>query len=212
MTPSPLQLFADRRVELQPDFCGDIAHYAVMAAYGGRIAVNPRSRFNKRLKSVHRCTIADTRGPLRLTVPIEKPASLSAACWGDIIISGHDDWPRLFVTALESAYGRTPFYEFYADRFTPLILGAVGRHLLDFNRDMSARICNILGFALSDDPSLPAEPPAIELDAATLPRYWQVRETTLGFIPGLSILDLVFNLGPEAQLYLHRILASSPRF
>ena len=36
-----------------------------------------------------------------------------------------------------------------------------------------------------------------------LPPYRQVRQDSLGFIAGLSILDLIFNLGPEAQIYLN---------
>ncbi|MDE6430391.1 MAG: WbqC family protein, partial [Duncaniella sp.] len=43
----------------------------------------------------------------------------------------------------------------------------------------------------------------------SLPSYWQIREDKLGFIPGLSVLDLIFNLGPEAVLYLDR-LAGEP--
>ncbi|MDE7146980.1 MAG: WbqC family protein, partial [Duncaniella sp.] len=38
-----------------------------------------------------------------------------------------------------------------------------------------------------------------------LPQYWQVRADKLGFIPGLSVLDLIFNLGPEAVIYLDRL-------
>ncbi|MDE6818510.1 MAG: WbqC family protein, partial [Muribaculaceae bacterium] len=43
----------------------------------------------------------------------------------------------------------------------------------------------------------PTEPAGCELAP-----YWQVRADRLGFIPGLSILDSIFNLGPEARLLL----------
>ena len=38
-----------------------------------------------------------------------------------------------------------------------------------------------------------------------LPQYWQIREDSLGFIGRLSVLDLIFNLGPDAVLYLDRL-------
>jgi hypothetical protein len=44
------------------------------------------------------------------------------------------------------------------------------------------------------------------IEGAPLP-YWQVRGAVQGFTPNLSVLDLIFNLGPEAPLYLQRLLA-----
>lgn len=188
---------------MPPAFCGDISRFALIAACGGRVAVDADRRFDKRFKSTHRCVIADTRGQLTLTVPIEKPASFRSARWSDIIVSGHGDWPRLHVTALESAYGRTPFYEFYADRFNPLLLEAPGRRLVDLDADLDALILRILGI----EPSPAGDTgPLSGMEIAVAPPYWQLRADRLGFIPGLSILDLIFNLGPEAPLHLKRLI------
>ena len=203
---SPLERFPGCHAALPPAFCGGIGRFALIAACGGRIAVDTRRRFDKRFKSTHRCTIADTRGPLTLTVPIEKPASFRSARWSDIIVSGHGEWPRLHVTALESAYGRTPFYEFYADRFTPLLLGAVGRRLVDLDADLENLCLRILGI----EPLLASHTePVSGMDFPVALPYWQLRADRLGFIPDLSILDLIFNLGPEAPLHLKRLIDAS---
>ncbi len=191
---------------LPPAFCGSISRYALMASYGGRIVIDRHRRFDKRFKSTHRCVIADTRGALTLTVPIAKPRSFRDAGWDDITVSGHGDWPRLMVTALESAYGRTPFYEFYADRFNPLLLNAVGRPLVDLDSDLESLCLGILGIPEAATDGLPIDTvPDHQPSMPDIP-YWQVRADRLGFIPGLSILDLIFNLGPEAPLHLLRLI------
>ena len=103
-------------------------------------------------------------------------------------------------TALESAYGRTPFFEFYADDFRPLILGVeeygtVGE--LNFRFDLAIRRALGLTSPVVYSP-VESEPQPVEL---WMPEpYWQVRADRLGFIPNLSILDLIFNLGPETAL------------
>ena len=135
-----LDIFPGRVVALPPAFCAPAARFAVIAAHGGRVAVDAGRRFDKRFKSTHRCTIADVRGPLMLTVPIDKPACYRTASWGDITVSSHGNWPPVMVTALESAYGRTPFFEFYRDRIAPLLLSAPGRRLVALDHDLEERI------------------------------------------------------------------------
>lgn len=198
---SPFPLFPERRIVLPPAYFGTIGRYAAIAA-AGVAAVDTSVRFNKRAKEVHRCIIADVRGPVQLTVPIVKPQSSRTARWADIDISDHGGWWHIHRTTLESAYGRTPFFEFYADRFAPFFRECPQGRLTDFTGALEAVVLDILGLppmaTESDTSFTPVEacPPC-----APLP-YWQVRGVSLGFIPGLSILDLVFNLGPEAPLYL----------
>lgn len=145
--------------------------------------------------------IADTRGRLELTVPIAKPDSSRSARWADIALSGHGNWWAVHFTALESAYGRTPFFEFYADRFAPLYADFPGGSAVGFDARIEAVICDILDIkAPRRDAALSERPTALKPCQLT---YWQVRADKLGFIPGLSILDLIFNLGPDAQLFLY---------
>ncbi len=207
---SPLVRFHDKRVILPPRFCGSVGYYALMSAYGN-VTVDYDMSFNKRQKETHRTTIADTRGTLSLTVPIAKPVSMTAARWKDIKVSTHGQWWDKMLTALESAYGRTPYFEFYIDRFIPFF-----RHrqecscetIADLDAGTDHVIRDILGIpydtpanngeAIDDLRHIPLpEPPVVE--------YYQVRRDSLGFLPGLSIFDLIFNMGPESPIVLQHM-------
>ena len=184
------------------------SRFCPSAAYYRMVALNPDAttvvcageRFDKRRKDAHRMTVADTRGPLELTVPVAKPYGRT---WADTVVSRHGDWWQVMWTALESAYGRTPFFEFYADDFRPLILGVdsygtVGE--LNFRFDLAIR--RALGLT-SPVVYSPVESQPQLVEPWNPQPYWQLRADRLGFIPGLSILDLIFNLGPETSLLWH---------
>ena len=94
-----------------------IGYYAAM--YGCReVSFDTYARYNKADKDTHRFAIADTRGLLRLTVPVSRPSG--ARTWHEINVSDHGRWWETMPIALESAYGRTPYFEFYIDRLMPL--------------------------------------------------------------------------------------------
>lgn len=173
------------------------------------------ARFDKRHKLTHRTTIADVNGPLTLTVPLSHPERGSADTplrWSDMKLSRHDEWWNIHRVAMESAYGRTPFFEYYIDRFLPAwnhdTVDRFGT-LVNLNRHIDREVRRLLDLP-PDDIAAPAgcitdmrrEEPA----PGDIPPYYQVRAARLGFIPGLSILDLLFNLGPEAQIYLYKLI------
>lgn len=225
-------------VLLAPELLGPAARYRVMAQHGPAM-VDATLHFDKRRKAFHRFTIADTRGPLDVTIPVAKPQSHATATYADILISDHSPWWLTMMTSLESAYGRTPFYEFYADDFAPLIgPHRVGTPMAELCSDLDSLVCRLLdipaprwvlsqgkdesieacandtttGGSCDDMGNLCREGHVLDLRRAVAADfasyelakpYWQVRGDTLGFIPGLSILDLLFNLGPEAQLLIH---------
>ncbi|MCH5325855.1 MAG: WbqC family protein [Duncaniella sp.] len=186
---------------LPPRLCGEVGLY-VAAWSAGCSAQRWDIPFDKRDKATHRFTIADTRGRLDLTVPIVKPHS-HRCLWNSIEVSAHGGWWDVHRVALESAYGRTPYFEFYIDRFLPMLSAGVTERfplLVDLALAWDAEIRSCLGLEIDriDDAI-----PLVSSIPATLTPYRQIRAGRLGFISGLSILDLLFNLGPEAQLWLH---------
>lgn len=197
---------------LPPVFCGSVEHYVNVRA-AEATAIDWKRRFDKRFKVTHRFAIADTRGRLELTVPIAKPQS-SQCCWCDIEISTHGNWWDVHRIALESAYGRTPFFEYYADSLLPMLTAGVEerfpllknlsdawdtwiRHKLMLPLPVAAET----GESRPESPSIITE---ISNNATDFAQYWQVRADKIGFIGNLSVLDLIFNLGPEAIIYLDK--------
>lgn len=161
----------------------------------------------------NRCVIATTAGTQALTIPVEKYDGLKCPM-RDMRISDHGNWRHLHWNALMSAYGESPFFEFYADDIRPFFERR-WNYLFDFNMDITQKMCELLDIQphikftdayctdeIDDfrDVILPKHPLP---DAGFQPRkYYQVYAEKHGFMPNLSILDLLFNEGNEAVLYL----------
>lgn len=210
MTPHPLVRFPGREAILPPMLLGPAAYYATLAAYPcAHIAYD--ARWDKRYKILHRYDIADTRGRLTLTVPVTVPHGLDRSLKrADVAVSSHGEWWRIHRTALESAYGRTPYFEFVADRFLSLLAdpSETSPSVETFVREADKAVCRYLGIEteLTEQIAPGADDfRSVDFRAAATPPYTQVRADRLGFIPSLSILDLIFNLGPEAPLYLREM-------
>ncbi|MDE5687378.1 MAG: WbqC family protein [Paramuribaculum sp.] len=212
--PSPLIRYTDRTIALPTQYFGSISYYAVLAAHS-HVLIHNGMKYDKRFKSTHRMSIADTRGVLELTMPVSKPESSSAASWNDITVSDHGNWWNIQLTALESAYGRTPFFEFYIDSFADFFKKNVcGTSLTTHNAAIDLRVRTLLGIDSEVMYIESQELPEGVLDhrrcnfssLAEVTPYYQVRASELGFISNLSILDLLFNLGPESPVYLRRVI------
>lgn len=167
----------------------------------------------------NRCVIAAPDGPLSLTVPIEKP-NTQKAFMRDIRISDHGNWRHLHWNAIESAYNHTPFFEYYKDDFRPFYEKKFD-FLVDYNEQLCQLVCQLIDIDTSfqHTESYIAEPSntIIDLRDAIHPKkevmddasfsavpYYQVFQERLGFLPNLSIIDLLFNMGPEAILVLQK--------
>ncbi len=212
--------FHDTTVLLLPGYYAGIGYYVLMGACG-KAVVGTGELFDKRAKSVHRCSIADTNGLLRLTVPVGKPHGIPKARWTDVPLRDHGAWWHVHRVTLESAYGRTPFFEYYIDRFMPFLTPEVMESfptIADLDMAIDTEIRKILlletEVCYGAFPELKGEPSLSVVDQKAMPPaemhkpYYQVRAGEQGFIPGMSVLDLIFNLGPEAPLYLSELIGT----
>lgn len=214
---SPFPLLPDSKAIMPLLYFPKAMFYAVVARHG-EVVIDCGISYDKRRKETHRCDIADTRGVLSLTVPVVRPDFSSRPTWNDVGISTHGQWWDKHLTALESAYGRTPYFEFYIDRLKPFFSRDTADrygNVCALDKAVNSEICDILGLPV---PIYRFRPNECE-NASDLRNhnfiadnpapYYQIRQSTLGFIPNLSILDLIFNLGPESPLYLKRIAQQS---
>lgn len=199
----------DRAGVFAPQYYGTVQYYARMASYSN-VVIDNDLRYNKRFKSVHRCEIVDTRHRIMLTLPVCQAAG--ATKWSQINVSPHGQWWADHRISLESAYGRTPFFEYYIDRFLPW-LKYRDMSVTDFDRGIDTEIRRILGlesrvvYDMKEMPEMPYDDfRHNELGEFRNVEYYQVRADRLGFVGGLSVLDLIFNIGPESPLVLKQLL------
>ena len=157
----------------------------------------------------NRCTIDSPNGRLNLTVPIDKSNFLPGAkcLMKDVRISYHQDWQHQHWNALESSYYNSPFFEYLQDDFRP-IYQKHWEYLMDLNEALIQKCCELIDIQpilrrTTDFVSLPPEPPS-PLFHSKKEGYQQVFSHKHGFLADLSIIDLIFNLGPESILYLTR--------
>ena len=90
----------------------------------------------------NRCIIATTQGPLALTVPVERHPTLIKS----LRISNHGNWRRNHWNALVSAYGDSPFFDYYQDYLRPFFEEPSGEppYLIDFNQSILQCVCSLL--------------------------------------------------------------------
>lgn len=161
----------------------------------------------------NRCTIASANGPISLSIPIVKPDK-DKSRMKDIRIADHANWRHLHWNAILSAYSSTPYFQYFEDDFRPFYERKI-EFLHDFNEELRQLICRFIGIEskVSYTETYINEEiegyidlrekihPKKESDFKTEP-YYQIFASKYGFINNLSILDLLFNMGNEARLYL----------
>lgn len=165
----------------------------------------------------NRCTIHAAAGALDLSVPVER-GSFHKVPIMELAIDYSKEWRRLHLRALEASYNSSAFYEFYIDEIESL-LAKKHKLLIDLNNDILSLICNMLGIEPDIKMTglfIPEWPYSNDMRYNITPKggegrlisgerpYFQVFSQENGFIPDLSILDLLFNMGPESYSYLKR--------
>lgn len=191
-----------------PQYLGSTGYYAAMKRYD-LVVVDTQMRYDKRFKSIHRTVIAGNHGPMMLTVPVSHgtPETDRKLRWDDVTVSAHGNWWDVHRGALESAYGRTPYFEFYIDSLLPFLRKeTTGTAITDFDLELDAVIRSHLGITTRLTTRMPETENAEEADDLRRAdfstyfnkEYYQVRADRLGFMSNMSVLDLLFNMGPEA--------------
>ena len=158
----------------------------------------------------NRCDIYGANGKLTLSIPKQRKAS-SKTQIKDIKIAYHHPWQKEHWKSIVSAYRSSSYFEFYEDLFAPLYQIKV-IYLSDFNLKLQEVIFKCLQIKDTSILTQSYQKQSISNDYrnATFQiknqtKYHQVFENNCGFITNLSIIDLLFNLGPESADYLHNL-------
>ncbi len=156
----------------------------------------------------NRCAIAGPNNVQVLSIPVDKEDRRNVPI-RDLKISNAEPWQRLHWRSVMAAYNNAPFFLFYRDSLEPFYTRKF-KFLFDFNEELLLLILRWLkigkgpsytetflreglhdaDFRFLLHPKLP--------DPVTVPVYHQVFAERTGFIPGLSVLDLICNHGPES--------------
>lgn len=160
----------------------------------------------------NRCHLSGSHGLIRLSIPLSKGKHQQMPS-KDVLIDDSQNWQVQHWRTIQSAYGKSPFFEFYSDELKVLYTNKVS-HLFDWNLELlhwMKEQLNIQTNILLTTEYLPEYPDKSDLRTSFSPKqqeglnlkpYPQVFEDRFGFIPNLSILDLLFCMGPEAPYYL----------
>ena len=164
----------------------------------------------------NRCTIYAANGLLDLSVPVAK-RDKSNKLITEVKISYDTPWQKQHFKAIESAYRRSPFYEYYIDDLMPFFK-CRHTYLYDFNMQILSTVCSLMkvSFCVQETETYSKyedkkitdlrnviHPAASKQNKYFAPHYSQVFAEKWGFKPNLSILDLLLNTGMEAKFLLN---------
>lgn len=213
-----------KEVLLSSAYLAPVVYYTKLYAYGKAYI----ERYDHYMKQTYRnrCVIASANGPLALTIPTEK-ADEAKCLMKDVRISDHGNWRHTHWNAFVAAYRQSPFFDYYADEFHRFYEQKY-EFLYDFNAELCAWVCEQLDIqpVLCPTTDYVTEPISVDdfrerihpkRDVAEavpdfFPRpYYQVFEEKQGFQPNLSIVDLLFNMGPEGLLVLRDSIRETRR-
>lgn len=188
---------------LHTTFFGPVKWYQQLYRSEG-VYIDTNEPYQKQTVRNH-CLIASPNGIQKLTVPIEHQSSTTRqqSAITQIRISSHGNWRTQHWHALQTAYGDSPFFMYYEDDIRPFFEEDRWEYLFDYNMDIMKRVCELLDIQpnfVEERKHVP-QSSNVQLSLPSITPYYQVFQQRHGFLPNLSILDLLFNMGNEA-IYL----------
>ena len=164
----------------------------------------------------NRCFLLNQGGKFVFSLPLEKGKNQKQPI-KKIKIAQNQDWINMLQKHMQSAYGKRPFFDFYKDEIFELIIQHQ-RNLFDLNKSLLTHVFKLFNWEkeiLETTEYLDQYPTDycdlrnifspvkknIDINTSTY-RYPQVFEYKHGFTSKLSIVDLIFNLGPESVDFL----------
>ena len=195
---------------IHPTYFPNIVHFVAMVK-AKEVCFETDDNFLKQTYR-NRAYIYGANGKLALNIPVIH-SQKNRQKYRDVKIFNDDNWQDIHWKSLLSAYRTSPFFEYYEDELKPLFFQKAD-YILDFNVKCFEAICDCLQLDLNtfktktyqktvdDKNDFRHLVNAKKETDQQLEVYTQVFSNKHGFIPNLSILDLLFNEGPNAINYL----------
>ena len=148
----------------------------------------------------NRARIGGPNGEQLLTVPLTKGKNQRTPI-SEVTIAHDYDWRREHMAAIKTAYGRSPYYDYYADRFYKALHFNRTESLLDLNTALTQAVIQVLQLPISLEVTQEFVQKKTHKTLPALAAYPQVFTDRHGYRPGLSILDAMFCLGPSLTVH-----------
>ena len=202
---------------LSTAYLAPVQYYTKLLCYS-KLLVEAEENYQKQSYR-NRCNILSANGILSLTIPVVKDQPKTRT--RDIRIDYTLDWQKNHWVSIESAYSSSPFFEFFQDEFI-YFYNTRYKYLLDYNFGIQNFILKQLELFPSIDrttkfvkntadkfddyrDSIHPKKRMQKKDPMFQPEfYYQVFYEKYGFVPNLSIIDLLFNEGPNAENILRK--------
>lgn len=200
---------------LNTSYFPPVSYFSELRKYG-QICIEQYESYGKQSYR-NRCEIMSANGVMPLAVPVFKGSELKILT-KDARIDYATPWQKLHLRSIESAYRNSPYYDYYIDD----IIGHFSRKeifLIDLNNRILNDLLDLLNLkreiSLTDDyikdatgytdlrdaihPKVSRKKGNLTINSTP---YHQTFNDRFPFVPNLSILDLLFNMGPESSTIL----------
>lgn len=207
-------------VLLSTAYLAPISYYACLM-HAPQVFVEQHEHYHKQTYR-NRCRIVAANGVMDLSIPV---VTCNNQAIRKVEIDYSKPWQRQHWLSLEAAYRSTPFFEYYEDDLKPFYQQQDIKYLFDFNARLQQVICDLIDlhpqtiltqdFVTPEAAGFCSSDVCLDLREAIHPKrnlpqmlhyhsqkYTQVFEQQLGFMADMSIVDLLFNMGPESILLL----------
>jgi hypothetical protein len=196
-------------IRLYPTYFPTVASYMLMTQ-AESVLFEVQDSYQKQSYR-NRCYIYGANGKLGLHIPVQF-SQKNRQNTSEVRIDNSSNWQSTHWKSIESAYKTSPFFEYYEDDLHSLF-DTKKEHLSAFNFECMEAINSCLNLELEFSKSKIFTKQTLEKDyrllvnarkeiQISIPPYIQVFQNKHGFINNLSILDLLFNEGPNAKTYL----------
>jgi len=193
-------------------------HYMALAANADKLFIEKEENYIKQSYR-NRCSILSANGPLTLSVPVLL-GSFHKTPIKDIRIDYSKRWQQIHIGAIMSSYRSSPYYEYYFEKIKDVIIRG-DEFLLDLNMNSLEVVRRLTGItseieytgefkeaiSSTDDFRYTISPKTRDEEKKYIfSEYQQVFSDRFKFVPGLSIIDLIFNCGTDTGKHLSKTI------